>query len=393
MNCPERSVVALVAALVLSPMCFGQQAGREGQPSTRPARGMRGGQGGPRIVSPEVSADRHVTFRFMAADAQGVRVEAGDIPGIGRGEMQKKENGVWELTVGPLKPGAYRYHFLLSQVPVVDPRSPAVSLSNNIAWSVVVVPGSDFMDVTDVRHGAVAAVFYPSKSLGKTRRMHVYTPPGYESGQEKYPVFYLLHGAGDSDDSWTSVGRANFILDNLIAQKKARPMIVVMPAGHTSEMGFGGRRGGPNARDEFAEDFVNDIMPYVESHYRVLTDRPNRAIAGLSMGGGQTLGIAFAHLDEFAYVGVFSSGIFGGARDNWEDSRKKMLDDPALKSGLKLLWFSTGSDDRVISSTRTTVDFLKQHQFNPVFVESSGGHTWLNWRDYLDQFAPQLFRD
>jgi enterochelin esterase family protein len=384
--------VALVAGLVLSATCFGQQAGREG-PSTRPARG-RGGQAGPRVVSPEVSADRHVTFRFLAPDAQGVRVQAGDIPGIGRGEMEKKQNGVWELTVGPLKPGAYRYQFFLSGVPVVDPRSPAVSLSNNVTWSVVAVPGSDFMDATDVSHGAVAAVFYQSKSLGKMRRMHVYTPPGYESGQEKYPVFYLLHGAGDSDDSWTSVGRANFILDNLIAQKKAKPMIVVMPAGHTSETGFGGgRRGAANARDEFAEDFVNDIMPYVESHYRVLTDRPSRAIAGLSMGGGQTLGIAFAHLDQFAYVGVFSSGIFGGARGNWEEPRKKMLDDSTLKPGLKVLWFSTGADDRLISSTHATVDFLKQHGFNPTFVESTGGHTWLNWRDYLDQFAPQLFRE
>jgi enterochelin esterase family protein len=382
---------ALLAALLLTSVCSAQQAGREGAPTTRPG-GMRGGRGGPRIVSPQISPDRHVTFRFTDPDAPSVRLEAGDIPGVGHGEMSKNDSGVWELTVGPLKPGAYRYHFLLGQVPVVDPRSPAVSLSNNITWSVVVVPGSDFMDETDVPHGAVATVYYESKSLNRTRRMHVYTPPGYESGQEKYPVFYLLHGAGDSDDSWTSVGRANFILDNLIAQKKARPMLVVMPAGHTSETGFGGRRGA-NVRDEFGEDFVNDIMPYIESHYRVPTDRPSRAIAGLSMGGGQTLAIAFSHLDQFAYVGVFSSGIFGGGKGAWEDARGKMLDDPSLKPGLKALWFSTGADDRLISTSHATVEFLKSHGFNPVFVESTGGHVWINWRDYLNEFAPMLFKE
>ena len=155
--------------------------------------------------------------------------------------MKKGENGVWELTLGPVDPGTYRYVFNVDGVTTADSKNTAVSESNATIWSVVHVPGSDFMDTTNVPHGAVARVYYPSSTLKRTRRLNVYTPPGYETGTEKYPVFYLLHGAGDSDDSWISVGRANFILDNLIAAKKARPMIVVMPAGHTTAGGGGGK--------------------------------------------------------------------------------------------------------------------------------------------------------
>src|SRR5580765_2725904 len=166
------------------------------------------------------------------------------------------------------------------------------------------------MDTTNVPHGAVATVYYPSSTLKRTRRMHVYTPPGYEANSEKYPVFYLLHGAGDSDDSWTSVGRANFILDNLIAAKKAKPMLIVMTAGHTPAIP-GNAGGFLSATDDFARDFTTDVMPYIEKHYRVMTDRAHSAIAGLSMGGSQTLNIAIPHLNRFAYIGVFSSGLIG----------------------------------------------------------------------------------
>ena len=181
-------------------------------------------------------------------------------------------------------------------------------------------------------------------------------------------------------------------MDNLIAAGKAKPMLVVMPAGHTSA-GFGmrGPGGGPS-RDEFAEDFVNDIMPHVESHYRVLTDRPHRAMAGLSMGGGQTLGIGFSHLDKFGYLGVFSSGIFGNGTAAWEEQRQTMLDDASLKDGLKVLWFATGSDDFLMQSTKSTIEAFKKHGFKPVFKETSGGHSWINWRNYLNEFAPMLFQ-
>jgi len=282
----------------------------------------------------------------------------------------------------------------VAEVPVVDPQNPQSSQSNNNIWSLVVVPGSDVMDVRNVPHGAVAAVEYNSTSLGRSRRMHVYTPPGYETNRETYPIFYLLHGAGDSDDSWTSEGRAGFILDNLIASNKVKPMVVVMPAGHTSPF-FGGR---PLAaivapRDEFVEDFVNDIKPYAEKHYRVHTDRAHRAIAGLSMGGAQTMNIAFSHLDEFAYIGVFSSGILGRTDPSvWESSHEAMLDNSGLKKGLKLVWFSTGSEDRLITNSKSTVELLKKHGFDVVFQDSPGGHTWINWRNYLTEFAPQLFQ-
>jgi enterochelin esterase-like enzyme len=192
-----------------------------------------------------------------------------------------------------------------------DDRSaePGISESNNNVWSLVYVPGSDLFDSKAVPHGAVAEVTYKSSTLGRDRRMHVYTPPGYENGRDRYPVFYLLHGAGDNDDSWSTVGRAGFILDNLIATQKAKPMVVVMPAG--TRRGSNANSVGRSATDEFVGDFVNDVMPYVEKHYRVLTDRPNTAIAGLSMGGLQTLEVAIPRLERFAYVGVYSSGLIG----------------------------------------------------------------------------------
>jgi enterochelin esterase-like enzyme len=216
-------------------------------------------------------------------------------------------------------------------------------------------------------------------------------------GQGTYPVFYLLHGAFDCDDSWTSVGRAGFILDNLIAAGKAKPMIVVMPAGHTGAFTFGGPR--PTV-DEFVQDFRNDIRPYVEKNYRVYKDRQHRAIAGLSMGGGQTLNIAIPDLQDYAYVGVFSSGIFSLNPRNpqsqsgptWEEQNKQKLDDPKLKKGLKLLWFATGREDFLIGTTKATIELFRKHGFDVVFKESDGAHTWINWRNYLNEFAPQLFR-
>jgi enterochelin esterase family protein len=366
----------------------------------------------PPVVSPELLSDHRIVFRILAPKAETVGLQAGDVPALARSSPQfvKGENGVWEATVGPVEPGAYRYRFMVNGVAVMDPRNPSVSESNNNAWSLVYVPGADFMETARIPHGAVAIVHYYSTALGRDRRMHVYVPPGYDTGKEKYPVFYLLHGAGDCDDSWTSVGRAGFILDNLIESKKARPMIVVMPAGHTSTtFNPGGGRGMGPALDEFAKDFVQDIVPYVERNYRVLTDRQHRAIAGLSMGGAQALNISMSDLEKFAYVGVFSSGVFGTAprppaaagaaappapmpSQEWEQQRLAVLDNASLKKDLKLLWFATGSEDFLLNTTKATLEMLKKHGFSPVFKESGGGHTWLNWRNYLNEFAPQLFQ-
>ncbi len=385
----------VLAIFSLLPIALAQQSGA---PAAPPAGG-RGAQS-PAVVSPEVLADRRVIFRIYAPQAQNVRLTGTDIPGNLQGAaMTRGENGVWEVTLGPIDPGAYRYNFNVDRVSVIDPRNPSTSESNNNTWSLFYVPGADFMDLQNVPHGAVASVPYYSTALKKWRRMHVYTPPGYELGHGKYPILYLLHGAGDSDDSWTSAGRAGFILDNLIAAKKAKPMIIVMPAGHTSQ-NVGGIAGSPAAQDEFTEEFVTDIMPYAETHYRMIADRQHRAIAGLSMGGTQTLNIAIPHLDKFAYIGVFSSGLIGGLLGSqaqapgasWEQLHQSELDNTAAKKGLKLVWFSTGSDDRLIATSKSTVDLLNKHGFNAVFKESPGGHTWINWRNYLNEFAPQLFQ-
>jgi len=387
-----------------------------------PGRGTQAQQApqGPVVNSPEVLSDRRVTFRVLAPDAQKVELRSpGDIPGVGgRGvappQLTKNAEGVWEGTFGPVPAGAYRYVFVVNGVTTVDSRNPMTSQTNTTVYSLAVVPGSDVFDTKNVPHGAVASVHYFSTALGGVRRMHVYTPPGYETSRDRYPVLYLLHGAGDVDDSWTSVGRAGFILDNLIAANKAKPMIVAMPAGHVNGAGaaLGGQvpaaaaQGMPgigSGPDPFINDFQTDLMPYVEKNYRVLTDRQNRAIAGLSMGGNQTLNIAIPRLEKFAYVGVFSSGIISGARgtppaenvpfgEAWEKQNLAALDNAAAKRGLNLFWFSTGKDDGLIATTRNTVELLKKHGFKPVFIESEGAHTWLNWRDYLSVFAPQLFQ-
>ena len=386
----ERASLSSVAIVVLMTLAVICNAAQE-----RPAARRR--FGGPRVVSPEISGERQVTFRILAPQAEAVRLTGSDIPGIGQGvDMAKDDDGVWKVAFGPLDPGAYRYNFNVDGVSVIDPRNPSTSESNMNTWSLVYVPGSDFMDTKDVAHGAVAEVTYYSKSLERFRRMHIYTPPGYESGGGKFPVFYLLHGAFDCDDSWTSVGRAGFILDNLIAAKKAKPMVVVMPAGHTGPFSFGGPR--PTV-DPFIQDFQNDIKPYVEAHYRIYTDRQHRAVAGLSMGGGHTINIAIPNLQEYAYIGVFSSGVFSlgrGGQENagpsWEDQNKEKLDDAELKKGLKRVWFATGKDDFLIGTSRATVELLKKHGFDVTYKETDGGHTWINWRNYLHEFAQQLFQ-
>lgn len=379
-----RWVLSLAFSLVLGLSAMAQ-----------PSPGAGRGSAPPPINSAEILTNREVTFRISARQATNVRFASSDIMNLGsKAQMTQNENGVWETTIGPVEPGAYRYNFVVDGVSATDPQSALVSESNTRLQSLLVVPGSEFMDTKDVPRGAVAQITYHSKALGRFRRMHVYTPPGYEANRKKYPIFYLLHGAQDNDDAWTSVGRAGFILDNLLAAGKVKPMVVVMPAGHTTSAtrmtGMGG--GGNQSTDEFYEDFVNDIMPYAESHYRVYTDRPNRAIAGLSMGGAQSLHAGFKHLDKFAYIGVFSSGIFGNDTGPWEQGHLPNLTDPKLKKGVKLIWFSTGTQDSLIRNSRSTVELLKKHGFNPVFKESAGGHTWTNWRDYLIEFAPQLFQ-
>jgi enterochelin esterase family protein len=350
----------------------------------------------PRIVSPEIAANRDVTLRLRAPSAGRVElVSGGDIPGVpmqGGLPLTKGADGIFSIVLPALAAGAYRYRFTVDGVATNDPGNPSTSESNGNAWSLFYVPGAELMDTQRVAHGAIAEVHYYSTVLNRTRRMHVYTPPGYERNRDVYPVLYLLHGAFDGDDSWSTVGRAGFILDNLIAARDARPMIVVMPDGHTSRFSGGGGAGGLDMAD-FVREFTRDIKPHIETNYRIRGGRAATAIAGLSMGGAQTLDIVFGNLASYAYVGVFSSGVFGIADNaDWENRHREQLDDETLTRGLELVWFSTGKDDFLLDTTKATVAMLEKHELDVDYEESAGGHTWINWREYLTRFVPQLFR-
>ncbi len=355
------------------------------------------------LTSVVIHPDHSVTFEIYAPNAEKVWLGGSDIPDLfHKGKMTKLDDGVWRVTIDSIEPGAYRYNFNVDGVSVLDPRNPNVSESNMNAWSLVYIPGKAYMDTQNVPHGAVSSVTYYSNSLKKFRRMHVYTPPGYDKNNKSYPVLYLLNGAFDCDDSWPTVGRAGFIIDNLIAEKKVVPMIVVMPDGHTGPFRFGMPFNATvDNQDGFVVDFNNDIKPYIDDHYRIINKREDCAIAGLSMGGSQTLNIAIPHLNEFAYIGVFSSGVLGiisgssfgkNVRSTWEKKNKKYLENDELKKGLKEVWFATGKDDFLLKTSLATVDLLKKYNFNVSFKESAGAHTWNNWRDYLHEFAQLLFK-
>jgi enterochelin esterase family protein len=381
-----------VASCLLSLVSIGISFGQDNAPQRPPS-----------FVSQEFKDDGSMVMRLWAPQAKTARLSSSDLPGTPFGpgrDMAKGETGIWEVTVPAPPAGTYRYNFNVDGLSVIDPRNPITSEANSNTWSMSTVPGSEHSDLRDVPHGAVASWQYYSKSLSRFRRVHVYTPPGYETETEVLPVLYLLHGATDSDASWSTVGRAGLVLDNLIAAGKATPMIVVMPMGHTGPFSFG--PGGSNLQNQMAEfknDFTSDLRPQVEKRYRVSLERRHRAIAGLSMGGAQTLEIAFDNLQDYAYVGVFSSGVFGINRTGgsegggWERIHEKGLDDPVLKEGLKLIWFATGKEDFLLQTSQETVKMLKAHGFDVVYEETAGGHTWINWREnYLPQFVSQLFR-
>jgi enterochelin esterase family protein len=253
------------------------------------------------------------------------------------------------------------------------------------------VPGADFQEYkTGVPHGAISTVYYDSSVIPGGRRMHVYTPPGYENNTARMPVLYLLHGGGDSDDSWGTVGRAGAILDNLIAAGKAAPMIIVMPAGHVSTE-FRLTPGFRMGHDAFNDDLVKAVLPYIDAHYRTLADRDHRAIAGLSMGGVQALNISLANAADFAFVGVFSSGWFPNTIKEEEDTDVAQYRSSGKQ--FRLFWVDAGKYDIALQNSHATVAVLKKAGIDVEEHESGGFHAWDNWRDYLSQFAPLLFRE
>jgi len=379
----------LFCSVLLSALLLVAVTGLDAQAPT--GRGAGTGSG-PVVVSPQVLPDRHVTVRLYAPQAQHVSVNGIVTPAV---NLSKSDEGVWEATLGPVDPGAYEYSFSVDGTSVIDPHNVDTERMQATVRSILYVPGATFMDIRKVPHGAVALVNYYSKALGKFRRMHVYTPPGYETSQQKYPVLYLHHGGNESDDSWWTVGRAGFILDNLIADGKAVPMIVVMPNAHTNQIPPAADPG----PDEYPNEFVTDIVLYAESHYRVIADREHRAIAGLSRGGGQSLTIGLSHLDWFAWIAEFSSHNFGGSpgyRAGDFDIEKLSQDfykDPAATNKkIKLFYMSCGTEDPRLPFQKKAVENFQNRKINVTFAAFPGGHEWKVWWSSLADLAPKLFR-
>jgi enterochelin esterase family protein len=349
-------------------------------------------------VSPEVHPDHTVTFRFFAPKASEVVLNGS--PGILEAikepkPLEKDAKGVWSVTVGPLAPGFYTYGYAIDGgLRMPDPSNPDLEMRRWGATSMFIVPGDQkaVFEERPVPHGTVHVNFYDSANLKTQRMFYVYTPPGYETGKQKYPVLYLLHGNGQIEASWTWTGKANVILDNLIADGKAKPMIVVMPYGHIPreiKPAPGAPAAPPAAGDALAieKELLTAVRPLVESKYRALTDREHRAIAGLSMGAGQSMSIGLHNLDLFAYIGAFSGG---GNRTEWEK-----MDAGVLNKKLKVLWLGCGREDKTVSfaSIQSFVDMLTQKNVKVTFNPSGGGHSWPNWQVYLSKYAPLLFRD
>ena len=347
----------------------------------------------PSLITPEVHSDNSVTFRFLAPNAQEVRLAREGTEPVA---MQKDDKGAWSVTTAPLPPDYYGYSLLVDGVRSLDPYNHGLVPNLISPGNFVHVPGPALpWELNDVPHGEVHRHFYRSAVADDERDFYVYTPPGYDpTAKTTYPVLYLLHGYSDDASGWTAVGRANVILDNLIAQGKAKPMIVVMPLGYgTMEiitLGWGAW-GHTDVRDKnfskFREALLTEVMPKVESEYRVTKDRNSRAIAGLSMGGSESLLTGLNNLDKFAWVGAFSSG---GIPDDFEKDFPGL--DAKANQQLRLLWIACGTEDRLITVNRNLREWLKTKGVKHVDIETPGMHTWMVWRRNLAEFAGLLFR-
>ena len=383
------------------------------QPTTALAQNAR-----PQFVSPEVTADRRITLRLYAPSAQQV-VAAGELDGKPH-PMTKGTDGVWTVTVGPLEPDIYTYAFIVDGVSALDPlnTNTKYGYGNFGPVSVVQVPGDapQFYDVKPVPHGEVRIRPYVSRALGVSRTVWVYTPPDYDKGKD-FPVLYLLHGAGDIESGWTMIGRANTILDNLIAEKKAKSMVVVMPLGHTIQSFWTGpaktvvdpvssvmRAGrtlddiiatmmsgdGKGGLSPFGRDFVEDVMPMIEQTYKVSKKADDRAIAGLSMGGGQTINLALGKPELFRYVALMSPAASGRVAEYYPAIATNA---GAYNKQFKLFWIGVGKDDTLTGpGDHAFVEALNKHGIKQTFVVTPGRHEWTVWRHHLADLAPLLFR-
>ena len=341
------------------------------------------------LISPEVHPDRRVTFRVRATNASEVMLFGDWMAPETKQTMRHDAQGVWSVTVGPLEPGLAIYTFTIDGVTTPDPVNPRIKLRARTSASLVDVPGNprELWEARDVAHGKVEVNWEKSRVTGDTRAYYVYTPPGYDpSRSTRYPVLYLLHGNNDTAAGWTDVGKANFILDNLLAEKRAVPMIIVMPFGHA--VPYVAPQSNNTAMVE--RYLIEELMPQVEKRYRIARGRENCAIVGLSMGGGHALHIALSHLDRFSAVAAFSSAV---PRD-FDTRFKSLLDDPdATNKKLKLLWIGCGRQDSAFERNQKLSELLTNYKVRNTFHATEGLHNFAIWRKYLVEVAPLLFRD
>jgi enterochelin esterase-like enzyme len=395
-------VAALALAAVLVVFARAQQ-------NNAPANSGRGrGRGPVSVKSPEVSSDGRVTVRLYAPDAQSVSVNLG-----GRLPLARGEDGVWSATSDALKPDIYTYSFLIDGASVPDPNNDMEKTGVTGSYQSTVLVGTpDQSWVTrSVPHGSVVHQFFHSHVIGDDRDFYVYTPPNFEpSGKTKYPVLYLMHGLSDDASAWTTIGRANAILDNLIADGKAKPMIMV------NTLGYGLADPGPNFNKitgdpddnfgKFSESVITEVIPMVDKDYPTIKSRDGRALSGLSMGGAETFYIGFNHIDQFAYLAGMSSAfvMYPGANDNGGARGQTRTIDSAVfekvfpgfdakqAAKLKLLYIACGTDDSLIGVNRTFKTWLKGKNISYKDIETPGAHTWSVWRNNLTEIAPMLFK-
>jgi enterochelin esterase family protein len=371
----------------------------------RPAFAQQALWGGQNVVSPEIHADRTVTFRFLAPKAVQVQLVGDFLPGQGVVDLKEGKDGLWEyLTSSPLASELYSYAFIVDGLRTIDPNN--VFLNRDVAslTNIFIIPGGrgDLYSVNNVPHGSLTRRWYDSPTLGLTRRITIYTPPGYEKGSQKYPVFYLLHGMGGDEEAWVTLGRTAQILDNLIAQGKAKPMIVVMPNGNAAqeaapgESSLGFYKPGmqlPRTMDGSMEESFPDILKFVDANYRTLANKANRAIAGLSMGGFHALHISKQYPNHFDYVGLFSAAILPNqdvGSHIYQNLDEKLEIQFAKKP--KLYWIAIGKTDFLYNANTDFRKKLADKAYPYVYYESEEGHIWKNWRIYLTEFLPMLFR-
>ncbi|MCD7978830.1 MAG: esterase [Tannerellaceae bacterium] len=377
--------------------------------------------GGSQIVSPEIHSNNTVTFRLKAPKAvkveltgdflptQKIDTPRGTFDAPGMVELEENKEGVWEYTTPePLASELYSYAFIVDGLRMNDPNN--IMMIRDVAsiTSVFIIKGDkgDLYSVNDVPHGTVARRWYNSPTLKENRRITIYTPPGYENSNQSYPVFYLLHGSGGDEEAWIALGRTSQIMDNLIAQGKAKPMIVVMTNGHTQNNASPDETnrsytpamgGGPREAVASMEDSFGDVMKFIETNYRVKKGKANRAIAGLSMGGMHSANISAQYPNTFDYIGVFSAppiaAMMGAALPSAEAESEFI---PKLetqkKNGYQLYWIACGTTDFVYKGVIDSMQKMDEIGFDYTYRESGGGHTWDNWRIYLSEFAPMLFR-